>query len=330
MNNITQAIKGRRVDITALFSACNIETSQITIIETSGMYPYKKKIENNWAYFTTAGLKTLKKTLDKEGKIVSDIGIVGICSGVEAIAVLLIFRDHLRHVIVTDIDNEILKGTMYNLGNFSKDMDVEITPLVGSFCEPIEKAGYKVDFVHGNIPNLPASGTEDLSQGAEKGTFLPAPLYEKYAPPEKFVGWALGAQYAYLKSAKAVLKDGGTLITELGGRVPMSVVSDLFEATGLKLEEVVVGFKEQTEALIDFIGYHRMEKKYGVEFEFYLFDESKALLKQKGCSNPTTEISGKEMKAQLEPYKVSARKALNLHKQGITVGHTVHLFRGIK
>ena len=34
------------------------------------------------------------------------------------------------------------------------------------------------------------------------------------------------------------------------------------------------------------------------------------------------------VKKLLEPYKVSSKKALELFKKGIAVGHTVHLFRG--
>ncbi|MFH1253744.1 MAG: hypothetical protein V1664_05470 [Candidatus Uhrbacteria bacterium] len=323
-------IQGKNVDITSLFTACGIEISPVSIVETSGMYPFKNKIEDNWAYFTTAGLQVLSETLAREGKVIKDVGIVGICSGVEAIAVLHIFQKNLQRVVVTDIDDEILKGTMYNLKKFLGEALVQIVPAVGSFCEPIKKLRIKVDLVHANIPNLPASGTEDLSLGAEKGTFLPAQLYEGYNPPEKFVGWALGSQYAYLQSAKEVTKDGGTIITELGGRVPLPLVQELFDSVGLKLEEIVSGFKEQTEALIDFTGYHRLEEKYGTEFEFYLYNESKDLLNKQGIKNPSADISAQDLKNLLEPFKISAGRALELWPQKIPVGHTVHLFRGVK
>ncbi len=325
-------MQGKIVDVTPLFQACGIQTDKITVLETPGMYPYKEKVQDNWAYFTAAGLLELKKIFDAEGKVITDAGIVGICSGVEAIALLQILKGALRRVIVTDVDEGILEGTLYNLQNFSRQAGItaEVIPLVGSFCEPVEKQGYSVDFVHANIPNLPASGTEDLSKGAEKGTFLPALLYEGYKPPEKFVGWALGAQYAYLQSAKAVLNEGGTVMTELGGRIPLELVEELFHLVGLTMHEVVVGFKEQTEALIDFVGYHRLEEQYGVEFEFYLYNESFSLFKKKGLQNPTAQMTGKEIKEMLKPFKVSAGQALELYHQQIPIGHTVHLFRGVK
>lgn len=323
-------IEGKTVDITPLFKAAHIPTPRLTITETAGMYPYKQKVEENWAYFTGVGMKRLKSILDAEGKKVRDIGIVGICSGVEGIAVAYIFSPQLENLIVTDIDKEILQGTVINLKNSTQQFDFEVTPLIGSFCEPIEEIGRMVDLVHANVPNLPSRGDEDLTKGAEKGTFLPPSLYEWYQPPEKYLGWAMGAQYAYLASAKKVVRDGGTIITELGGRMPIPIVRELFHELNLELQEVIVGFKEQTEALIDFTGYHTLEREYGNRFEFYLYNESKKILQENRIENPTSIISAEEYKQLLEPFTVSAGEAIELYTAGIPVGHTVHLFRGIQ
>ncbi len=330
MKHKEDQLQGKVVDVTPLFEQAGIDTGIIKIIETPGMYPYKEKIEDNWAYFTAVGLKRLKDLLDKEGVTVRDVGIIGICSGVEGIAVYYVFKNQLRRLIVTDIDAEILNGTIINLRSAIKDVSVELIPIVGSFCEPIEQSGFYVDFVHGNIPNLPSTGTEDLSKGAEKGTFLPSCLYEGYNPPLEFVRWALGAQFAYLESAKKVLKKSGSVVTELGGRMPLDIVHDMFRECGFMLQEVIVGFKEQTEALIDFMGYHRIEKEYGVTFEFYVYDESQNVLTKQGLSNPTHEATGDEIKKLLDNYKVSAGEAAELYHKDVAVGHTVHLFRGVK
>ncbi len=325
-----QIPKEKKIDLAPLFKKCGIDLPMATIMETEGMYPYKLHVEHNWAYFTTAGFQALAKTFLTEQKRCENVGIVGIGSGVEGIAALCIFQDQIRRLIISDVDEGILQGALSNLIDISQNSHVQLTPVVGSFCEPIKTLGVGLDLVHANIPNLPADDLEDLSKGAEKGTFLPASLYEGYAPPEKFVSWALGAQFAYLSSAKEIVSEGGSIITELGGRIPIQLVRDLFEEVGLELQEVVTGFKEQTEALMDFLGYHRLEKQYGIEFEFYLCKESFALLEQRGIKNPTSEVSADEIKSLLEPYKISAGKALELYRDGIAVGHTVHLFRGIK
>jgi methylase of polypeptide subunit release factors len=320
--------EGKKVDVAPLMRKAGFSVEELSIVETEGMYPYKKKIEDNWAYYTAVGFERLKELLRQEGKKAETVAIVGIGSGVEGIAAAHVFKDEIKRLIITDVDEGISEGAMHNLRNAVPDKNLEMISLVGSFCEPIEKAGCKVDFVHGNIPNLPATGLEDLSRGAEKGTFLLSATYEGYHPPREFLGWALGAQFAYLKSAKKVLAPGGSVVTELGGRVPLGMFEKLFDSCGLGLQEVIVGFKEQTEALIDFEGYHRLEMEFGTSFEFYLYDESRALLEKNGIENPSFKITASEMKKLLEPYKISAGDAVAMHHKNIPVGHPVLLLRG--
>ncbi len=320
-------IKGKQVSLLSLFRAAGMEGDPSSIIETPGMYPYKERVEDNWAFYTALGFKRLKELAEQEGKQIKEVGIVGIGSGVEGIAAARIFPG-LKRLVISDIDDEVLGGSDENIKNATQNSDLEVVPLKGSFAEPMEKAGYKLDLIHGNIPNLPSTGSEDLSQGAEKGTFLPASLYEGYNPPDKFVGWAMGAQYAYLQSAKKALAKGGSVITELGGRIPLSLVKELFEENGLEMKEILVGFKEQTEALIDFQGYHRMEKDYGVSFDFYLYQEAYRALQNSGILNPSTNVTGQEVKDLLKSFRVNAGDAVDLYHKQVPVGHTVHLFRG--
>src|ERR1051326_8587815 len=113
---IPETLEGRTVDIAPLLARAGLGSSPVSIVETDGMYPYKPEIEDNWAYYTAVGMKHLKTLLEKEGRTPETIGIVGICSGVEAIAVARIFERDVKELIVTDIDAGILEGTIYNLG----------------------------------------------------------------------------------------------------------------------------------------------------------------------------------------------------------------------
>ena len=189
------------VDVSPLFRAAGIESESASIIETPAMYPHKERVEDNWAYYTAVGFKRLKELLEQEGKRAKEIGIVGIGSGVEGIAAARIFRPDLRRLVVSDIDYDVLNGSEDNIRNSTRGSGVEVIAVKGSFAEPMAQAGYKLDLIHGNIPNLPSTGSEDFTQGAEKGTFLPSSLYEGYSPPDKFAGWAMGAQNAYIQSA---------------------------------------------------------------------------------------------------------------------------------
>ena len=126
-------MQSNMVNISALFQACGIKTEDVYILETEGMYPYKQVVEENWAYYTAKALQRLKFLLDKEGKKIETAGIVGICSGVEGIALARVFQETLKSMIVTDIDEEILQGTLQNLK--AATQGVTILPKVGLFCE---------------------------------------------------------------------------------------------------------------------------------------------------------------------------------------------------
>ncbi len=320
----------KRINLSSFLEEIGLTGEGAEITESNDMYPHKEKSTDNWSYYTGFGLRRLREIFEMEQRNASTVAIVGIGSGVDGILTAKIFKPDLKNLIVTDIETGVVGGAVQNIRNAVNHKNINIMPLVGSYCEPIEKAGLTPDLIYGNLPNLPATGEEDLTHGAEKGTFVPYSLYEGYKPPQVFVDWAMGSQYAYLQSANRVLPDGGSVVTALGGRMPLGLVKELFGECGMRMEEVMTGFKKQTEALIDFHGYHRLEKEFGVSFEFYLLEQAIQLMEKKGISNPSPEISGEELKRLLEPLKISAGKALELYGQNIPVGHTVHLFRGIK
>ncbi len=320
----------KKIDLSRFLEQAGLVEEHVEIIETPGMYPHKEKVEENWSYYTGWGFRQLKEQFESEGKRITDLAIIGIGSGVEGILAAKFFKPDVHNLIVTDIDSEVVDGAVRNIKNSLHDMNIKVTPLIGSYCEPLERSHLTVDVVYGNIPNLPSTKEADLSLGAEKGTFVPTMLYHRYNPPQKYTDWALGSQFAYLQSAKKVLRRGGSVVSALGGRVPLDVVRELFADCELQLVEVTTGFKEQTEALIDFQGYHLLEREGSVSFEFYLYEQAGDLMKQKGIVNPSSHISGEALKTLLEPFKVSAGKALELYEQKVPIGHTVHLFRGIK
>lgn len=293
------------------------------------MYPHKEKADENWSYYTASGFKRLKKILNTEKKAAETIAVIGIGSGVEGILATKIFQPTLKKLIITDIDAEVVESAAKNIRKTTRQ-NIEIIPLVGSYCEPLEKATLGADVIYGNIPNLPSSNDIDLSRGAEKGTFVPTSLYENYKPPGEFVVWAMGSQFAFLQSAKKVLSENGSVVTALGGRMPLKVVNDLFAQCKLNISEILVGFKVQTEALIDFQGYYNLEKEHSISFEFYPYHESTKILKEKVISNPSNNTNGEDLKKLLDPLVITAGRAIELYGQKVGVGHTVHLFRGTK
>ena len=312
-------------DVTRLFTDNGIIVPTTIIHEDLGMYPHKDDAEFNWSFFTIAAFKELQSNRKNNFR---NVAIVGIGSGVEGIAAAHIFKDNIQHLIVSDISEDISQGAQFNISSAINPNSLRLSTLTGSLCEPLRIAGINVDLVFANIPNLPYQNEDIPDSGEERGTYLSPSEIEKGNAPKEFAAWALAGQYAYLQSAKEILNDKGVLVTELGGRVPNAVIEKLFNHCGYQLEEVITGFKVQTEALIDFIGYHEFENKYGVTFDFYRYDECKALLNKKCISNPTSSTSSKDLKDLFSAHKVSAGEAIQLHHKGVSVGHIVQVLLG--
>ena len=321
-------MKTKTVDVSNLFEAAQLPcVSPVIIEETEGMYPHKENPYDNWSYFTAAGFIALRDR-NMFPRVVS---VVGIGSGVEGIAAERVFHGSLRHLIISDVEEEVALGAGRNVrAHLPSRSSARITACVGSFCEPMVEAGLMADIIHANIPNLPSSDTTDLSRGEERGTFLRSTLYEDYNPPEKYVKWALGAQYAYLKSAQGALSDRGSVLTEVGGRVPLELLYELFDDLGFSCQPVLVGFKEQSEALMDFIGYHEFEKQYGVKFTFYHCEPARATLQEFGSGCVFENVPSEDIQSALERHRVTAGDAIELHGRNVAVGHTVHILRGVK
>jgi hypothetical protein len=205
-----------------------------------------------------------------------------------------------------------------------------ISYLTGSLCQPLKETDPKFDLVHGNVPNLICNNKKDLSSGSNKGTFVKESILNE-AIPEDYLKWGLGTQYLYLKQASEILNKGGSVVTILGGRFPLEILSKLLNDCNLTLmPEFSTGFKWQTQPRPDYKGYAELEKKYGISFDFYLFDEAKKIMADKKIQNPTPYYNGKNLKNLFSDIRVSANQALELNKKGIKCGHTVHMIRGLK
>ncbi|HLD08166.1 MAG TPA: hypothetical protein VJB60_03810 [Candidatus Peribacterales bacterium] len=330
-------LEGKEINVCPMFDGLGISTRGLQpIVQTPGMYPYKEQgdVRKNWSYFMSYGLTALRQDFTQRSVPNPRImALTGIGNGLEGIAAARIFPDSLRRLHVIDVDQEILRGALHNIRRNVETTHLEIIGHVGSFFEPIEGDGAVIDLAAGNVPNLPSEEDQKLITGSDKGTFMPREWFERYLPPEIFLKWALGTQYAFLMSASKVVRKEGSAMTLVGGRFPLPLAKDLFTQTGYERpEEVICGFKQQTEPTPDYRGYSAFEQASDdVRFDFYLYENAQKRLAQSNIGNPTRIHTGSKIKSTLEDLKVSAQQALEVHSRGTTLfGHTVHLFRGIR
>jgi len=101
----------------------------------------------------------------------------------------------------------------------------------------------------------------------------------------------------------------------------------MFESLGYQFNEVLCGFKFQTEADLVIPGYAKYENQ-AVTFDFYLYHEAVEVLKKNSIPNPSFELDSKDFKKILEPFRLTAHEALvEIGKQN-PVGHICYVIEG--
>ena len=320
-------MKKKLIDLTDFFSYCGVPSGKIAIVQDDGVYPFNRDYEANWTYYTLKGLPFLRNSL---GKISKNIACIAAGNGVEAIGMGIFFPE-LANLVLTDIDAGVVSGGVANVLLNIPGFTEYVTGKVGSLCDPLIQTGLEFDLIFGNVPNLICDEEKDLSDGNDKGTFMKKNTLSQNIP-EKFTQWGLATQYEFLTGAYKALRKGGSVVSLIGGRVPGSVIGNLFKSCGLKLQlDLPMGFKWQTQPKIDFMGYAELEKKHGVLFAFYEYEKAREILKVAGVPNPTMSMSSMQMKDILEGVEVTAAQALELYKKKrAKFGHIVHMCRGVK
>ena len=311
-------------DVSSLFRESGIE-KHVVVTTNEHMYTLKDEIEDNWLFYTFSGFRELQKRLMQEGKTTKKAAIIGTGNGVDALGAYLLI-DGIEELLITDIDPRVMEFSVENIRRNIPDDNLGVYTFVGDLCKPISERGLNVDMVYGNLPNLP-SDSDDLSEGLKLSS-----LYRRensgLSMPSYITGYLLEMQRLFLDSAKAILNPGGSVLPIIGGRVPYELFPRMFAEAGLNLEELCSGFKKQTEPDVVIPEYAGAERD-GIIFSFYPFAEAKEHLKKLGVANPTTKIDGMKLSSALRAYRVSAREALSLYREGIDLGHTVHFFRGV-
>lgn len=308
------------VNVTNLFKKLGIGT-RVVIEVNENMYTVKENAEENWLYFSIAAFGMLKDQLIKEKINPKTLAVIGTGNGVDAIGALHQL-DTIDTLLLTDIDGRVLNLSEQNIRR-NTEKTPQIYTLEGSLCEPLAPLGIMSDVIYANLPNIPSQ--EDVTGGIKQSSFYIANV--KQAVSRVYKDHLLELQILFLRSAREYLKQGGSVVPIIGGRVPHELFGQFFRDEGYTMSEICSGFKLQTEPEEVIPGYAKAEKKAGVEFDFYLFNESQNRLKKEGIPNPT-RISGAELKVVLMPYRLNATEAMRLYMK-VPIGQTCHVFRGV-
>jgi hypothetical protein len=321
----------RAVDLRSLFLHAQLPCVAKAIVEHPGMYPHKERVEDNWTYYSACAFQKIAQPLDLPAvkfPIVKTAGLIGVGSGVEALTLIAATQGTLRDLVITDLRRDLVEVARLNLISASTERQINLLSLNGEFCEPLLASGLTFDLIYANLPNLETGKPIPADCGAETGTFIPRSTLLPHEVPKRFSSWALSSQYVYLRQARRVVRKNGVVLTAIGGRVPLEIIEDLFRTVGFICSEVLLGFKLQTEALIDLVGYSECELANSVRFSFYAIDQVTEILLKRGLQLPIFNISARELRGILAPLELSATEALSQFQRGAAIGHIVHILAG--
>lgn len=303
--NPSESLDTQRIDISNLFRQFGF-TGRISALFNRHTYEVDPKApKDNWLYSACCGFQRLRTQLITEGRPTETFASIGTGSGIDGVFAHRIFRP--RRIILSDCHEAVTPLADQNARDNIKD-DTEIITLTGNLCEPMRERGLKADIIYANLPLIPEKG--DVSAGMLSSTFAPSDFLDK--APEEYRRYLLGMKYLFLKDAKDVLTERGSVVVNLGGRVPVDLVKQMFRECGYTYQELFRMFKVQSQPEEVLPGFAKAEARHGIEFDFYFKPFFRPL----------------EFNERLVESRLNAAGALRLHEQGGTVCHIVQVIRG--
>lgn len=301
------------VDVHALYKPF-FSMDALRALFTHETYEYDPIPENNWLYAAFKGFQAL--TQDPQ-RCIRTFATVGTGPGLDAIGAAHIFRP--THVIATDMNALVLPVAEKNILDHVPDSSVRVRVLHGNLCAPLREAGFCADLIYANLPLLPAHAAS-LIHGMRSSTFAPQEILA--TAPEVYRQYQLGMIYQFLCDARSSLTENGSVAINLGGRVPFSLIRQMFMDCGYTYRDLFVMVKKQSQPDDVLPGFSRAEEDTGIEFDFYHHDAALEALPS------DASMSAVSLKDFLQPFRVSAREALTLHKKGIEIAHIVQMIEG--
>lgn len=284
-------------------------------------YPPGDDPENSWLAIALRAFAQLAYKIP-----VRDLLIIGTSNGLDGLGAIEIFD--LASLTATDLFEESLAIAQANIvSNLKENTQIDTSYYVGDLlsCVPVEK---RFDLIYENLPNLPAPKNVALETGADNN---PGWFFDKDASnslvPDLFGSHLLALHYLCLRQAHDRVREGGGVLTAIGGRVPLEVVFKLHRACGYVPELVVFDLKIQGEPESVLPAYCQAKEETGVEFQYYAA-EARDLVRAARNSGLEGQGLADAVKGDLDRYAMSSHEALAQHRQGKDVAHSTLMVFG--
>jgi SAM-dependent methyltransferase len=220
---------------------------------------------------------------------------------------------------VTDLFPDVVEAAAQNVRrNLAPGHSVILHAGAGDLLAPLRASGARFDLIYENLPNLPLADAAEVEVDRTSGAFL-APRGEPL--PRAVRDWLLALHYLALVQAHDFLKPGGAVLSTIGARLPLSVLTDMAQAAGHDARFLSYWWKGQADADEVIASYAQWQREGLGPFHFYPLETLEAAF-----SGLDLEQAGRralELEDSLHPHRLDAETAWALHRRGGRIGHTV-------
>lgn len=285
---------------------------------TEHTYPLEPSPEQSWLPIAFRAFARLARRMTVE-----DVLILGTGNGLDALGAADIMSD-LRTLTVTDLHEESLSVAEDNVLAHLEDRDeIELSFHAGDLlsCVPPESC---FSLVYENLPNIPASAEIELRRGVIGGRFFEATGLDV---PELFESYLLALHYRCLQETWPRIREGGGVLTAIGGRMTHDVAFELHRACGYRPELIAFDVKVQVEPELVIPPYSRAEVLNDVEFTFYAADAIELVAEGRRAGLDGQRLAD-TVEADLQRLSISAGEAEDRARRGQPVAHSVLMIFG--
>lgn len=241
---------------------------------------------------------------------------IGTGSGVDALAAIEILGAAI--VGITDLFDDVVTTAARNVSRNLRDgIDIVLHSGAGDLLSPLAPSGEKFDVIYENLPNLPVDATRLIEKDKTSAAFL-APRSEVI--PAFVIDWLLTMHFLALVQARDALAPDGVVLSTVGGRVPLEVLTRMPQAARLVPRILTYGWKVQADADDVISTYANWERQGLGPFRFYAVD---ALETAFAALDPgEAGANAVEIEASLAGEQFGAVAAWEAYRSGAAIGHT--------